>query len=216
MEFRLNNSERKLKKSLIGIIVGAILILIVLIGSIKKYTEDSNILKNKGNNINTSKIEESLQEIKGYRLIAKIKITSNKNENEYEVIQEYHEPNMYKTEVISPEKLNGLITSYDGKNLTIQNTKLNVQNIIEEYEPIVNNNLYFNTFIEDYLSGFETSKEENEKEIVLSTNIKNSYRYANFKKLHIDKETKLPTKMEVQDNNQNTKIYIEYSEINFK
>ena len=40
-----------------------------------------------------------------------------------------------------------------------------------------------------------------------------SNKYVMYKTLYIDKETLKPTKMEIQDINRNTLVYIEYNEI---
>ena len=52
--------------------------------------------------------------------------------------------------------------------------------------------------------------EENNDEIILTTNIQ-KYNYK--AKLYISKKTSLPTKIEVLDDNNQNKIYIEYKEI---
>ena len=52
--------------------------------------------------------------------------------------------------------------------------------------------------------------EENNDEIILSTKIE-KYNYK--AKLYISKKTSLPIKIEVLDNSNQTKIYIEYKEI---
>ena len=58
-----------------------------------------------------------------------------------------------------------------------------------------------------YLEDEEKQTEEFREEIVLKT--KN-------KMLYLNKKTKLPTKMEIKDDNKNTKVYILYNEITIK
>mgnify|MGYP000379042527 CR=1 FL=1 len=56
--------------------------------------------------------------------------------------------------------------------------------------------------------------EENENEIILSTDCKTQEnKYQVKKKLTIDKKTNKPKKLEVQDINQNITVYILYNEI---
>ena len=99
----------------------------------------------------------------------------------------------------------------------IENTRLNLSNIYEGYNYITENNLFLNEFIEDYNNSKNAIREENDNEIILTTNCRNSEnRYQTNKILTIDKQTNKPKKMEVQDVNKNTTVYILYNEISYK
>ena len=72
--------------------------------------------------------------------------------------------------------------------------------------------LSLNNFIDEYKNnGGEI--EENNQEIIIKVKSDNENKYEMYKKLYISKSTKLPTKMEILDINENVTVYILYNEI---
>ncbi len=191
------------------------LIFILIITTIILIKNNYKSIKMGNNIINQSadKIKENILNIESYKAKVQIIITSNKNTNTYEATQKYYkENNLYKQEITSPESFAGTTFEYDGSNLQIQNTKLNLSKIYENYNYIGSNELSLNNFIEDYNNN-ENQDFENDEEIILETVVKTNNKYRKIKRLYISKNTKLPTKMEIQDNAQNTLVYILYNEI---
>lgn len=164
-------------------------------------------------NQSADKIKENILNIESYEAKVKIEITSNKNTNTYEATQKYYKGNnLYKQEIKTPQSIAGVIFEFNGNNLQIKNTKLNLSKIYENYNYIGSNELSLSAFIEDYNNN-EKKEYENDKEIILETNVKTNNKYRKIKRLYISKNTNLPTKMEIKDNAQNTLVYILYSEI---
>ena len=191
------------------------LIFILIITTIILIKNNYKSIKMGNNIINQSadKIKENILNIESYKAKVQITITSNKNTNTYEATQKYYkENNLYKQEITSPESFAGTTFEYDGSNLQIKNTKLNLSKIYENYNYIGSNELSLNNFIEDYNNN-ENQDFENDEEIILETIVKTNNKYRKIKRLYISKNTKLPTKMEIQDNAQNTLVYILYNEI---
>ena len=175
-------------------------------------------LKN-GNNISNKNEEEFidyiLNELSSYKANMKVTIYSNKTETEYELIQEVTKEKSVQ-EVLSPESIKGLKIETEGNILKIANTSLNLEKIYEEYEMILNNSLFLNVFIEDYKKNVSNIYEEN-NEIILETNIKNSNNtYAQYKELHINKETKAVKALIIKDNNKKIRVSIKYNDIEIK
>ena len=200
------HSKEKYGKPKIVLIIGIILVLIFfIIFAYKKFFTGNNIDRTTNYILNISSYE------------AKIKITieSNKNKNQYILNQKYtNEDNVFKQEVIEPSNIQGLTVIYNGENLKIENTKLNLSEIYEQYEYISENSLCLYNFIEDYRASEQSNVEETDKQIIMNTKTKNeSNKYMMYKTLYIDKESLKPTKMEIKDINRNTLIYIEYNEI---
>ena len=197
------------KKTIIFCLIFILIISIFLIkNNYKSIKMGNNII-----NQSADKIKENILNIESYKAKVQITITSNKNTNTYEATQKYYkENNLYEQEVISPEILSGIVFKYDGSNLQIKNTKLNLNKIYENYNYIGSNELSLNSFIEDYNNN-DKKDYENDEEIILETVIKNNNKYRKIKRLYISKNTKLPTKMEMQDNAQNTLVYILYNEV---
>ena len=200
----------KNKKILFFILILLVLILIITFFYLNTY-KNSKIV----NNIDKSNIKEYILNISSYEAKATITVKSNKNTNKYIVKQQYNSNKVFKQEILEPENIKGLITIYDGNNLKIENTKLNLSNIYENYQFISNNVLDLYAFLENYKNSSNTEYEENDTQIVMKLKNDNLNNYNIFQNLYIDKNTALPTKMEIIDKNQNTLVYIEYNEISF-
>ena len=126
-----------------------------------------NILKNNyknlktGNNItNKSKeeIEQYILNISSYEAKVSVTIESNKNTNSYVLIQRYVAPNKSSQTVLEPANIEGMQLYYDGNNLTITNTRLNLSKVYENYNYLSNNYLCLETFIDEYTTVSEQNK----------------------------------------------------------
>ena len=128
------------KKKLI-IILG---ILAVLVTSVIIYFFIKNNYKNlksrnNMSNKNLKEIEEYILSIRSYNAKIEVEIQSNKNKNKYVLEQKYAEPNVQKQIVLEPSNIEGLETIFDGNNLKINNTKLNLSTIYENYSDVTSN-----------------------------------------------------------------------------
>ena len=100
-------------------------------------------------------------------------------------------------------------------NMNSYKAKIEVTVVSNKY--MAENNLFLNEFIDDFNNSSNSKHEENENEIILSTDCKTQEnKYQVKKKLTIDKKTNKPKKLEVQDINQNITVYILYNEISYK
>lgn len=201
----------KSKKTIIILIGIALIILIaIFIKNNYKKTKMGNNISNKS----ADQIKEYILNIESYQALATITIKSNKNENTYKVSQKYNkEGNQYKQEIIEPENIKGIQFTYDGINLKIENTKINLSKIYENYNYIGSNELSLISFIEDYKNNGNGNTTEQNGKIILETEKKNSSKYTMSKKLYINKEQGTIEKLEINDRAQNTRIYIIYNEI---
>ena len=201
------------KKKLI-IILG---ILAVLVTSVIIYFFIKNNYKNlkSGNNMsnkNLKEIEEYILSIRSYNVKIEVEIQSNKNKNKYVLEQKYAEPNVQKQIVLEPSNIEGLETIFDGNNLKINNTKLNLSTIYENYSDVTSNFLWLNTFTEEYKKMIETGKQNIiEQNGIIIMEIKDADELN--KKLYIDRKTGKPIKMQIKNVSKNTTVYILYNEI---
>lgn len=174
------------------------------------FAYKKNIL---GNNINKSDYNNILN-ISAYEAIAEVEIYSNKNTNRYVLKQMYFEPNIFKQEVIEPENLKGFTITFDGTNLNLEHRSLELQKKIIDYSSMQGNSLSLISFIEEYKNNPNNEEEETQNEKILKLKINNSKnKYVMYKKLYINKNNNLPSKMEILDINQNRTVYILYREI---
>lgn len=196
-------------KKAIFILLFIFIIIIITIFLIMHYKNNRN------GNTTINKSEEdiinSILEMKSYSANLDITIETNKNKTQYKVKQSL-ENGKANQEVIEPQNIAGVITEYDGVNLKIKNSKLDLETTFQNYQYIVENRLWLDSFIEDFKTLESKKVSSNQNEIILEVK-RNDNPYNTYKKLYIDKKTGKPIKMIVQDINQKTLVYILYTEI---
>lgn len=191
------------------IIIFIILLLLLIFIFFRKNV--ANIFKNGNTNISQENVNDILN-LKSYELISKITIKSNKNENKYVIKQSYINPDYSSQEVLEPENIKGTKIIREKNQIKLENTSLNLTTIFQDYEYVSENMLDLSTFLEEYKEG-KTNIKENEKEKILEVILSDNNPYVGKKILYIDKDTGKPTKMEIEDDNKNTKIHILYIEV---
>ena len=202
-----------------GAILLSILIGIIIIVMIYFFQKNTNKNWNMGNTLNNKtiqEIEEYILNISSYEAEIEVTVTSNKNENQYKMKQSYSSPNIEKQIVQEPSNLQGLETIYDGKDLTIRNTKLNLTTIYQDYPYLSNNSLWLHSFIEEYREAKNNGKTrllEEENKIIMELESQTSNQSVQYKKLVINKEENKIEQLLVQDKNQKNLVYILYNEI---
>ena len=167
-----------------------------------------------GNNITDKtlqEIESYILNISSYSSKIELNVESNKNSNKYIIEQKYAKPNICKQVVEEPKNIEGLTIKYDGTNLEISNSKLNLTTIYENYQYLTDNVLWLSDFIENYRKNNGTISEENE--IIIMETKCSINTYSATEKLYIDRNANKITKLIIEDENKNTRIYITYKEI---
>lgn len=196
------------KKKCILIVIGILLIMFLIFFLI-------NMSKNNkiGKNSTSQEIVDNILNISSYEAILNVETKSNKNSNKYVLKQQYIKDQISTQEVIEPDNIRGIKIVKKDNYLKLENTKLNLTNILENYNYIGDNTLDLNSFLENYKEDSKSSYEEKNDEIVMKTRSNIESKYIKDKVLHIDRKTEKPTKMEIKDINQNTTIIILYKEV---
>ena len=194
------------------ILLMIILIIVCSIYFIFFHKNTSKVFKN-GNNMSSQEIVDYILSISSYKANVTVKITSNKNLNKYILNQEYISPNTNKQEIIEPSNIAGVKIIRDENGLTLENTRLELQAIYENYSYIGDNCLDLSSFINDYNESDKSTSEEIENQIKMCTESSSGNKYSRYKTLYIDKEKCLPSRMEIKDDNQKTTIDILYNEV---
>lgn len=198
----------KTKKTIIIFII--ILIIISVSIFLILYYKNGKI----GNTIinkSEEQIVDSILNIKSYSAKLDVSIETNKNTTKYVVSQKVENEKSMQ-EVLEPENIAGIITEYDGTNLKIKNNKLNLETTFQNYQYVVENRLWLNSFIKEFKESSNKKVNSKENEIILEvSNTENPYN--TYKKLYIDKKTGKPTKLQVEDINKKMLVYILYTEI---
>ena len=163
--------------------------------------------------MNSQEIVDYILNMNSYKSKINVQVNSNKNTNKYIIEQEYNKENGSVQVVIEPANIAGVKLSLKDEVLKIENTKLKLSQIFEDYKGLEDNSLDLISFIDDYKKNGKASFEESDSEIILKAKNDSQNKYIKNKILYIDKKTKLPTMLIVEDNNQNRTINIKYNSI---
>ena len=150
----------KEKKLIVIVVVILIIIISIFLNLYYKNIKTGNTIINKSE----EQIIEDVLNIKSYEAKVDIKIQTNKNETKY-VVNQVLNNGIAKQEVIEPQNIAGVITEYDGNNLKIRNNKLDLETTFQDYEYVVENSLWLDSFIEEY------KKIENKNKTVIGNEI---------------------------------------------
>lgn len=167
-----------------------------------------------GNNITNKtlqEIESYILNISSYDAEIEVFVESNKNSNKYIMTQKYASPNLCSQKIVEPKSIKGLTIKYDGTNLEIANTKLNLTTIYENYKYISDNVLWLSSFIQNYKNN-SGQISETDGIIIMETKC-NKSPYTYTEKLYIDRNANKIAKLIIEDENSNTRIYITYNKI---
>lgn len=205
---------KKLIKKPIIIVLILFLIVLMIYFFINKNNKLFNKNFNIGNNITNKsiqEIEEYILNISSYEAELEVTVQSNKNTNKYILKQKYINSKLEEQVVVEPSNIEGLTILYENGKLTVNNTKLNLQTVYDNYEEITQNNLWLNSFIEEYKNNNNRSISEDSNYVIMTVNTTNNYE--KVETLYINKNTGNPEKMIIQDKNQKNMVYILYNEI---
>lgn len=193
------------------IVIFSIILIIILVSIFLILYYKNGKVGNTIINKSEEQIIDSILNIKSYSAKLDVSIETNKNTTKYVVSQKV-ENEKSTQEVLEPENIAGVITEYDGTNLKIRNNKLNLETTFQNYQYVVENRLWLNSFIEEFKESSNKKVNSKENEIILEvSNTENPYN--TYKKLYIDKKTGKPTKLQIEDINKKMLVYILYTEI---
>ena len=182
-----------------------ILIILIAIGLFIFFRNNGTKNLKIGNNTSSQEIVDYILNINSYEAVIEVDVKSNKNENKYKIKQIYNGNDNNSQEVLEPSNIAGVKLIKEGNNLKLENSNLNLTNILQNYEYISDNVLDLSSFIEDYKNNSNSKWEEKNDKILMKTSNRT---------LYINRENGLPEKMEISDNGKKTAIYILYNEVN--
>ena len=201
------------QKKLLKIVI--LLFCVILLSGIAFFYINKTKKMKFGNNSSSQEIINNILNISSYETKIEVDVNSNKNANKYIIKQKYVAPDISEQEVLEPKNIEGIKIVKNKNELKVENTKMNLIKIYNDYEYMTDNCLDLNAFIEDYKIMGKEIYEDKDNEIILTIENK-SEKYHKNRTLYISKETGKPTKMEIKDNNKKTLIYILYKEVEFK
>ena len=164
-----------------------------------------------GNNTTSQEIVDFILNMTSYEAKIEVDVQSNKNESKYILKQNYNGEEDNCQEVLEPSNIAGVKLIRNGNVLKLENTELNLTSIFENYQYVADSCLDLSSFIKDYKQDQKASWEEKNEKIIMQAESQGTSKKQ--KKLYIDKKTGKPEKMELQETNKKTVIYILYNEI---
>ncbi len=203
-----NKKKGEIKKTLVYKTIVSVLIFIVIYKIVTFFVSDEIKNLNSVNNVSSQGIVENILNIASYDVIAEIEITGNKTINKYLVNQKYTMPDIITQEILEPENMLGIKITKIGNELRLENTKLNIISIYENYNYISENILDLCKFLENFKNQGIVEYVENDKYIILELENLNQT-------LYIDKLTGNPHSMQIKDANENNIINILYTRVEF-
>ena len=198
-----------MKKKKLLIILAIISVVIIFVIFIPKMSKTEKI----GKNSTSQEIVDYILNINSYEAEIEVKTNSNKNSNKYILKQQYIKDKTSTQEVIEPSNIAGVRIVKNGNSLKLENTALNLNTIIDNYEYLSDNCLDLSSFITDYSQNADSSFEEKDGQIIMKTTNSNDNKYTKNKTLYVDRNSGNPIKMEVTDINKNITVYILYKEV---
>lgn len=164
-----------------------------------------------GNNSTSQEVLDYILNIRSYEVTIEVTVKSNKNENKYIIKQIYNGPEDNMQEVLEPSNIAGVKIIKNGNSLKLENSNLNLVSMFENYEYISENSLDLSSFIEEYKTDEKAMMKEKDNKVIMQTSSGNKLK--KHKTLYINKETGMPERMEIQDDNKNIAVYILYNEV---
>jgi len=197
----------KLKKIVIFVIIFCIIFGILYY---KKFLFGNNIIKNRSE-------EDILNSFENYSAEINVTITSNKTTNEYTIYQEVN-CDYSMQEILKGQNIEGLKIELNKNILKVSNSKLKLEKIYENYNNLLNNAMFLNSFSLDYKNEEnETNYYKDNEEIVLEVKLNNNQNtYIKYKKLYLKEKTLKPKKLEMKDNTKKETICIIYNNVELK
>lgn len=204
----LGGDNLKNKKILIYLFIVIALFIIIFFVVLKNNTAKKFKI---GNNSTSQEISDYILNISSYEATIEVDVKSNKNENKYILKQIYNGPEDNMQEVLEPSNIAGVKIIKNGNSLKLENSNLNLVSMLENYEYISENSLDLSSFIEEYKNDEKAMMKEKDNKVIMQTS--SGDKLKKHKTLYINKETGMPEKMEIQDDNKNIAVYILYNEV---
>ena len=161
-----------------------------------------------GNNTSSQEIVDYILNISSYETKIEVEVNSNKNKNKYILKQRYVKEQILEQEVLEPSNIAGTKIVKEKEQLRIENTKLNLSTIFENYQYVADNHLDLSCFIEEYKTDEKATWKEENNQIIMTT-----IKEQEEKKLFVDQATGNPTKLEIKWTNKTNTVYILYNEV---
>lgn len=164
-------------------------------------------------------IQKQLAEMVGYTCTATLTRASHKGDQTYETKQYYKSTGEYRLELTAPENVAGNYTIFDGERICQYNPRLDSSIIKDVPESQHRNELFLGQFIANYMQSEGVSVEaaslDESRCIVLEAVIPGNDPDVSTEKLWVDRETLLPVRFVIFDDDGEKRYQMDYTSFEF-
>lgn len=165
------------------------------------------------------KIQQQLLTMENYVCTATVEHISSKSTRTYEMKQYCKKTGEYRIEMLSPESIEGIITTYNGQTICQYNPRVNGQIKKDIESSIYVDEMFLGAFIKNYIKSEETSisvsKFDSAKCSVLEAVVPGEHKYLATEKLWIDNETLIPKQLIIYDKQGEERVKVTYGEFKY-
>ncbi|WP_207707335.1 LolA family protein [Crassaminicella thermophila] len=192
-----------IKKVLIGI-----LLMLLIVGCSPKTEQDIFY-----------EAQKKLNKMEGYSCQVEITSIGNKSPQKYIMKQWFKKPNKYKLELIYPENLKGKITISNGNRAWIYHPSIEQTWIMENFSNSKEQNMFLGYFLKNCLNSEKvdicTEELENQKYLVITTEIPGNHIYFHKEKLWLNQESMNPYLLQIFDMKGKLRIEVKYEKFKY-
>lgn len=163
--------------------------------------------------------QKKLNKMESYACQVAITSIGNKSPQKYIMKQWFKKPNKYKLEVVYPENLKGKITISNGNKAWIYHPSIEQTWIMENFSNSKEQNLFLGYFLKNCLNAenvkIYTEALENEKYLVINTEIPGNHVYFNTERLWIHQNRMDPFLLQIFDAKGKMRIEVKYEKFQY-
>lgn len=185
----------------------------------KSKTNENEIADNTFRTKVYGNAHDMLLNLNSYETMATVKYISNKTDNEYLTNQKARKTGEYKIEVISPEKISGTITIFDGDMIYQYNPKNGGEVFMTTSDTIERSSLFLTDFIKNYMTSLDSAVQvgtfKGGKSTIFETIIPGGNDHFAKQKLYVNSETLQPEKLTLNNKDGVELIIVEYRDFEY-
>lgn len=175
--------------------------------------------KGEGGKSSYEKIHKTLVEMESYAAEIDLQLLSNRGKNTYSLRQFSKTSGEYRIETLSPEIVQGNVTTFDGKMVNHYNPRVQGKISVEASDSKETIETLLTSFMKNYSQSTEVSVyagsfDEGEC-TVLEAKIPGDHPYLSVERLWVNNETLTPVQLIIYDADQSERILVTYNRFEY-
>ena len=159
------------------------------------------------------KIHQRYANLKSYTARVRVSVNGNKGTEVYELSQSFCAPDRYRTEVISPKRMEGTVNVIAGGSMWYRSAGTPAIRMEQGFFQEGRDYLFLHDFLEEYFKESAAPLTENEEGLVLlDAPVRSDQTYRFTQNLWIDAKSNLPRTLVTYDEKGNEMLRVEYED----